>query len=370
MDADVVVIGAGLAGLSVARGLEALGADYVVIEARARWGGRILSEPAPVGIDAPNGRARDARYDLGPAWFWPGQSRLARLVSELGLSVFEQHARGTLAFEDEQGAVRRDLDFSTMAGSLRIAGGLGRLADGLAAQLQPARVLLGRAVTAIAQDGEGVAVTARDQAGETVDTRARCAVLALPPRLAGRLAFTPALDARAAAALAATPTWMAGQAKLLAVYDRPFWRDIGLSGDAASRRGPLVEIHDASPQSAEEGALFGFIGAPPSARHPERLARAGLAQLAALFGEEAARPRVVLLQDWAREPFTAAPDDVAQPGGHPLGGLARALTELWDGRLVFASAELGRGHPGLLEGALEAAEDALAVLKGCAARAA
>ncbi|MEM1154111.1 MAG: hypothetical protein AAGI44_08210 [Pseudomonadota bacterium] len=51
--------------------------------------------------------------------------------------------------------------------------------------------------------------------------------------------------------LGGVPTWMAGQAKVVAVYESPFWRDSGFSGDAMSRKGPLIEIHDASPASGE-----------------------------------------------------------------------------------------------------------------------
>ncbi len=38
---------------------------------------------------------------------------------------------------------------------------------------------------------------------------------------------------------------MAGHAKVVALYERPFWREQGLSGDAISHCGTLAEIHDA-----------------------------------------------------------------------------------------------------------------------------
>ena len=63
---------------------------------------------------------------------------------------------------------------------------------------------------------------------------AACAVLALPPRLIGGAEIVPTLPPSVGAALAAVPGWMAGQAKALALYDRPFWRDAGLSGSAFS----------------------------------------------------------------------------------------------------------------------------------------
>jgi len=88
-------------------------------------------------------------------------------------------------------------------------------------------------------------------------------VLAVPPRIAATLHFEPALDPRQRQLLTEIPTWMAGHAKLVAVYEEPFWRREGLSGDAMSRSGPLMELHDASPQSGQPGAIFGFTGFPP-----------------------------------------------------------------------------------------------------------
>ncbi|MEM1316044.1 MAG: FAD-dependent oxidoreductase, partial [Pseudomonadota bacterium] len=186
---------------------------------------------------------------------------------------------------------------------------------------------------------------------------------ALPPRLAAGLAFAPALPEPAAAALRGAPGWMAAQAKLVAVYPAPFWRAAGLSGDAISHRGPLAEIHDASPLAASPGALFGFLGVPPQARaaDPEALKSACLAQLARLFGPEAAAPDAVLFKDWAADPATAAPRDLSEPPRHPPGGLP-PLSGPWSGRLRFAGSEhadpASGAAPGYVEGALAAGEAA------------
>ena len=66
---DILIVGGGLAGLSLASQLQRSGIDYHLMEARDRFGGRIMAHPH-------NG----AVFDLGPAWFWPGQPRIERLV--------------------------------------------------------------------------------------------------------------------------------------------------------------------------------------------------------------------------------------------------------------------------------------------------
>lgn len=328
-DTDIAIVGAGLSGLALGCLLRAEGRDVTILEARDRVGGRILSI---------------AGHDLGPAWIWPHQSRMLALAARLGLSVFEQHSAGRLVFEDARGAIRRDLQMATMGGALRIAGGLGQVAAGLAGELGPA-VRLGHAVQGLQETAQGVTLH-----GPGFSLSARWAVMALPPRLAAGLGV-PVPD---------VPTWMAGHAKLLAVYDRPFWRAAGLNGDAVSHLGPLAEIHDASPASAEHGALFGF--AVPGAASRPGFQAAALDQLARLFGAEAAQPRSVHIKDWSRDKATATDADQTPPSAHP-----RYLPIPSTRRVVFAGSETAPGEGGYLEGALEAAEAARDLLKGDAA---
>ncbi len=350
---DVVIVGGGLGGLSLARRLEQRGGHYLLLEARGRLGGRIWSPP---------GAGHGDGYDLGPAWFWPGQQRMARLVDELGLADFEQYARGRLVYEERVGA-RRELEFSTMAGSRRLVGGLGRLVAALAGELSPQRVCVNAPVTALRRLAGRVLLLVEGE-GEPRRVLAQRVVLALPPRLMPGLSFDPPLAPAAVEAMAAIPTWMAGQAKVVAVYSRPFWRRAGLSGDAISRLGPLAEIHDASPADGGVGALFGFVGLPAAERGDgEALQRAAVEQLARLFGPLAGKPAAVLYRDWANDPWSATSRDRHDPGmGHPDYGMPAVLRGLWEGQLLLAGSELAGEYGGFLEGALVAAEAVLGAL--------
>ena len=177
--------------------------------------------------------------------------------------------------------------------------------------------------------------------------------MAVPPRIAAELAFEPMLANGIVSAMASVPTWMAGQAKAVAIYTKPFWRDEGLSGDAMSRLGPMVEIHDASPEDAEYGALFGFIGVPPAARRDEAVLLAAVQdQFSRLFGGEP--PQSLQVKDWAQDPFTATPADAIPLTAHPSYG--HGVQNLWDGRIILSGTETAPEFGGFLEGALEAAE--------------
>lgn len=343
-----LIVGGGLSGLALAEALETQGHDYLLVEARTRLGGRILTHHEGGGY-----------FDMGPAWFWSGQPRIAHLIARLSLQRFEQFADGVLTFENEHGQVQRGQGFSSMEGSWRLVGGLGALIDALAARLSDHRKRLNAAVIQLDRSGDCCIATLSN--GERIN--ADQVVLALPPRVAARIGFSPALPVDAIQAMQGIATWMAGQAKAVAVYDTPFWRDDGLSGDAMSRKGPMVEIHDASPATGGPYALFGFIGIPPTGRADEQMLREHLqAQLVRLFGAQAADLRQLYVKDWAFDPNTATEADKAPLYTHPTYELPHALAGLWDDRLHFAGTEVAPTFGGYIEGALEAAENVLDVL--------
>nr|WP_109281216.1 flavin monoamine oxidase family protein [Streptomyces orinoci] len=93
---DVVVVGAGMAGLACARALHRRGADTIVLEARARVGGRVLTTSA-------DGRL----VELGGQFIGPGQSRAYALAAELGLHPLPTHASGRHLVEDTRGRPHR-----------------------------------------------------------------------------------------------------------------------------------------------------------------------------------------------------------------------------------------------------------------------
>lgn len=342
MHTNTLIIGGGLTGLSLAYRLQQAGRDYLLIEARQRLGGRIKSLTVA-----------DTKFDLGPSWIWSGQDRVAALLTELGLTTFAQWSDGAQLYEQSNGEVLQNSGFMSMAGSYRISGGTSALTDALAVKLDPDCTLTGSIVTHISADPIGAQVAGSFITADRI-------VLAVPPRIAAELIYAPALPDQARSSLRATPTWMGAHAKFVAVYPTPFWRENGLSGDASSRRAPLVEIHDASPDGGDLGALFGFVGVPATTRAEagEALAQAAIAQLVKLFGTEASNPITAKLADWSQAAFTASPADTTPPPGHPPYHMPAALQQVWDGKLIFAVTELTSDNGGLIEGALAASQAA------------
>ena len=342
---DVVVIGAGAAGLCAADVLTRAGRSVVVLEARDRVGGRLLSVPAA-----------GARVDLGATWFWANEVRINELVAKEGLTSFDQHLAGDAMFQTEQG-VQRMQGNQIDAPASRLSDGTQAIAEKLAARLPPDMIRTCTAVTSVIAASGKLVVTAGD-----ASWRCEHVVLAVPPATAvARIDFGGQLPARIAGLAAATPVWMGNIVKVVAVYNQPFWRSAGLAGAAFSYVGPLREIHDMSGLDGSPAALFGFAQPGAGVAAPtEAMVRA---QLGSIFGQAGAEAQHIVIQDWRDEAFTS-PDDVDaltqyQTYGHPL-----FQEPTLDGRLHWASTETATFAPGHIEGALLGGERAASAILG------
>lgn len=346
MQVDILIIGGGLSGLTATWQLQSAGVDVTLLEARERFGGRILT----LGKDG-------ADCDLGPSWIWPGQPLVASLLDHFKIPFYDQFVDGAVLFQQQDGHIEHIRQASPMSGALRIQGGIGRLSNRIAEQIEESRRLSGQQVTGLTIENDQVTVAATGPSGARTIT-ARQVVLAIPPRLAAELKFDPELPTETLQVLADTPTWMASHAKFFALYDEPFWRHKSLCGSAISQRGPLAEVHDASPDSASSFSLFGFAGLDAASRTDmgqAEFTRQALEQLADLFGEKAQQPVAVYYQDWSTEKFTASTADRKPLPYHPQYGLHPHPGNDWNGKLRFIASETSFVSGGLIEGALEAA---------------
>ncbi|XP_039455768.1 amine oxidase [flavin-containing]-like isoform X2 [Oreochromis aureus] len=83
---DVIVVGAGISGLSAAKLLKASGLDPVVLEARDRVGGRTFTV-----------QNKEAKWvDLGGAYIGPTQNRILRLAKEYGIKTYKVNEQENL----------------------------------------------------------------------------------------------------------------------------------------------------------------------------------------------------------------------------------------------------------------------------------
>ncbi len=348
-DCDVVVVGAGLCGLSIAHLFNRKKLKVLVLESRANPGGRVRS--------VRDGHTGEALGDLGPTWVWPAyQPLLQRWLDTLAVSTVAQFSGDNSLIETSPESEPQLDPVPSHMGAFRIDSGTSTLIDVLCESIGQDSIRVSQAVQKIEPIDGGVLV--HTDAG-AAPVRARRAVLAMPPRIIRRdIRFSPALPEEVNQALEQAPTWMASHAKIVLLYAHAFWREQSHGGRMFSRIGPIGELQDHSGPDGSPAALTGFLAWPHELRRgaDEEIESAILAQLNRLFGDEAPRPLQIVIKDWAQDHLlSTAADLLENPGQRPL--LPALLREpQLDGHVWLAGAELAPESPGLIEGAFASAE--------------
>ncbi len=424
---DVVIIGAGAAGLTAANELKKAGLSVAVLEARDRVGGRLWTDV----VDG-------AMLEIGGQWVSPDQEALKETIEELGLETYSRYREGDSVYINADGELTRftgeifpvppetekemvrliekldemvaEIDpdapwthpdaealdrisfeawleeqtddqevrdnialfiagamltkpayaFSALqallmaasAGSFshlvdadyildeRVVGGLQQVPLLLAERLTE-DIFLGHPVHTVETTDDGVSVIS--DGGMTV--HARYVILAHAPILYPWIDFNPPLP-RLKQQLHQHIS-MGFVIKVHAVYDRPFWREQGLSGTAFSPYEISHEAYDNTNFGDERGTLVGFV----SDRNADDLFRVAaeerktriLESLSHYYGPEAMNPIVYFESDWGAEEWTRG----AYAASFDLGGLYRYGADLRTpvGRIHFACSDMaGAGY--------------------------
>jgi monoamine oxidase len=437
--ADVLVVGAGLAGLVAARDLMAAGRSVLLLEARDRVGGRIVSEELGDG----------KIVEMGGQWAGPTQDRILALAAELKVAVFPTYDTGerVLHFKGKRGtytgaiprinpivladigqaqarlealarkvpthapwtapaAERLDgqtletwarhhtatrsarallnlaaqavfaaepgdlsmlhvLFYSRSGGSFqrlidttggaqqdRFVGGSALIGERLADALGSV-VRLDAPVSRIEVRGDKVtASTPADQ------FEGRQVIVTAPPLLAGRIEYEPALPPRREQLTQRTP--MGSVIKCQVVYDEPFWRRQGLSGQATGDGAGSRIVFDNSPPDGSPGVLLAFLEGDQArrlGREPVDVRRqAVIDSLVDYFGPRAAKAERYLERDWQQERWsggcygTLFGPNVWTRFGHAL------RTPI--GPIHWAGTETATVWSGYMEGAIRSGSDA------------
>jgi len=231
-----------------------------------------------------------------------------------------------------------------------VDGGMHRLAVGLADGLGD-RVRLNAPVARLEQHPDAVELTT-----PFGGIRARHVVMAVPPTLESGIELGQNWDPRRRHLAMRMP--MGSVIKCLVAYDRPFWRDAGLTGEAVSHELPFSPVFDATPADESFGALVGFFdGAPAATWSPkaENERRAAVVDsLVKYFGDDAGTPTAYIEKNWIADPWSRGCYVGLMPPG--------VMTELGDalrrpvGRVHFAGTEIAQAYCGYIEGAIRSGE--------------
>lgn len=252
------------------------------------------------------------------------------------------------------GTFERNFDTRGGAQQSRFVGGSQLLPIKLARRLG-AGVVLDEPVRRIVQTRTGAVVWS-----DRLSVTARRVIVAIAPALAARIDYDPILPFERDQL-----TQRYGQGtltKVAAIYDRPFWRDQGLTGQAVATGFPISVAFDDSPPGGRPGVVFGFVGGD-NARRYARLSggdrrAAVLDQLAGFFGRRARRPRGFFETSWSQQQWTrGCPVGIPAVGSFVSYGpwLRKPV-----GRIHWAGTETATYWNGYMDGAVSSGERAAA----------
>ena len=246
-------------------------------------------------------------------------------------------------FEVEEGAQARWFPGGALAIAERAAEGLGD------------RIRFGTAVTCVEHSDRGVVVEADGPEGK-LRLSADHLVVALAPALRRTIDFAPGLPPEASCR-----SWAMGNlTKVFAVYEEPFWRDYGLSGETLSDSALASMTFDLSPPDSGHGLLVGFVGGRDartfaSLRGDVRRS-AVLDGLVGRFGRKVLEPIAWVERSWQAERWSGGgPVAIAPPGALTATGegLGAAV-----GRIHWAGTETSPRWGGYIDGAIRSGERA------------
>ena len=228
----------------------------------------------------------------------------------------------------------------------RIKGGFHRLTERMAEELRTPVRLGVRVQEVVATDDHATVIS------DVGSFTARAAIVAVPPNLWSQIHVTPPVSPAFQTLAATASQGMVFKAQ--AVYDRPFWREAGLSGTGFGPGEFVHEIYDNSPEDGSRGVLVGFMAGENARRAAtmtqDERAAAATTSFAAYFGDEARRYDAYFDHDWTADDLTGGAYVASFPPG-TITGAKRAFHET-EQTVVFASSDiagLGFGH---VEGAL------------------
>lgn len=339
---DLVIIGAGLTGLSLAYYLKDKGLSIQILEARDRIGGRIQT----IREDG------FAPIEMGATWLGKKHTALVGLLQELDLGIFEQQLGSTAIYEPISTSPPQLVQLPPNdAPSYRIKNGTSALIQKLVKKIESTcDIYLEQTVRSIEANDKSVFVKTT-----TKTIECKKVISTLPPFLLLKtINIQPVLPQSTQKVMQQTHTWMGESIKIGLHYKTPFWRAKNLSGTIFSSVGPIPELYDHSNFEDNEYSLKGFLnGNYYSVDRAKRLDLI-LKQLRKYFGNLADDYLKYEELIWSKEEFTYTPYESHvlphQNNGHPL-----FRQSYFNNKLFIAGSETAVAFPGYMDGAVSSA---------------
>jgi len=349
--ADIIIIGAGLAGLSLAYYLRKRDIHVIIVEARSRIGGRIYTHQDE----------GQAPLEMGATWVHSHHHATLRLLEELEASVFEQQF-GTTAIYELNSEMPAQLVSMPPNGNptYRIADGSFSMIKRLSSNIKEENIYLDQAIVSIEEKEHSIIAQS-----ENILFEGQMIVSTLPPFLfVNKIKVQPSLPQDLLDVCQRTRTWMGESIKVALTFKERFWKNSNGVGTMFSKVGPMIELYDHSDASDSTFALKGFIRNDFYQLSPSERQEQVLRQMEKFYGPQIRSYLSYEELVWKDEIFTATEmTDLMEPQSN-FGHAVYQKSYLND-RFYMAGTETSRREAGFMEGAVLSAQSMVQhILKG------
>jgi monoamine oxidase len=340
---DVLIIGGGLTGLTLAYLLKQNEINFIIVEARNRLGGRIQTKY----------NDGEAPIELGATWLIDQQNSALELLKDLNITVFEQHYGNTAIYHPNGSKTPQLVDLpKNNSKSYRINNGTFSMIEALIKRLDNGKIKTNEIINSIKLNSNGMEVFSKNNS-----YNCKYVVSTLPPLLLSKtITIEPSLPNNINTLLSETHTWMYDSIRIGLTYKTPFWKAKNTSGTRYSSVGPIQEFYDHTNAKENLHALSGFTNSRFIDNPLEERKHQVLEQLVSYYGSIALKYDNYEESLWKNEEFTSTKSErFLMPqtnNGHPL-----FQNAFLDNRLFIAGAETSNIFPGKMEGAITSAKN-------------
>lgn len=333
--AKVLIIGAGLSGLSSAYALRSAKAEVEILEARSRLGGRIFTK-----------QAEACHLELGATWFGPQHTSLLELVKALNVP-YKVQDNGSEAIYDfrPDGNLERFQIPAHGASTYKFEHGTSSLIEALSQNIS-AKIHFDEAVKSISYDDTFLVKTT------TGAYRADYVLMSIPVQLMiDSVSFSPELPLAYKNLFSNTHTWMSDSIKFSVGFSSAFWKNNRFVGTLMSPKQIIQEMYDHSTKDQTQQALVGFLNSAYASFSESERQTAVLDQLQGIFPSKALKALAYADVNWRKENFTIHETAQAlaphQNNGHP-----NLRDGFFEDKLFFTASETAAQTPGYMDGAV------------------
>jgi len=346
---DILIIGAGLTGLTLAYYLKQVDASVKIVEARDRVGGRIYTKK----------NKNQAPIELGATWFVKEHSEVLSLIKSLKLNVFEQYYGATAIYEPNKvnppQLVKLPPNNSV---SYRLENGTETIIQELLNNLNDDQIILDSPVESIRKSNHHFSVLS-----PKYNFECQYVISTLPPYLLHKtITIEPYLPSELISIMLNTHTWMHDSIKVGFTFKKAFWKGDKTSGTIYSNASPLQEFYDHSSADGSFNALVGFMNNSFYNYSKAERQKLALNQLQSYYGDQVLDFLTYEELVWKNEAYTTSYYDEfimpQQNNGHLL-----FQNSYLDNRFFIAGTETSIYASGKMEGAIRSAQHTFKQIK-------